>query len=393
MYYMSLTEEKTIKLNDLHGQYLELREEIDSAIGNVIRTSAFVRGPYVEEFEQRWAASSGATHCVSCANGTDALFVAMKTLGLGLDDEVITTAMSWIATSEAITLTGAQVVFCDIDPSSFTLDTSKLEALVTSRTKGIIPVHLYGQPVDMDPVLEIARRHGLWVLEDCAQAHLARYKGRHVGTMGIAGTFSFYPGKNLGAMGDAGIIVTNDAALAKRMAMFARHGGINKGDHAIEGINSRMDGIQAAILTAKLNSLETWTKRRMQIATLYQQVLKGISEIQTPCVRSGVSHVYHLYVVRAHKRDQLREHLLRRGIETSINYPCSLPFLQAYSRLHHTPAEFPEAFRAQKEILSLPMHPYLSDADIDYVGKAIVEFYAEHGGSSGSGEPGFQSYL
>ena len=374
---MTPPEQKTIKLNDLHAQYVELRREIDSAIGEVIRTSAFIRGPYVQEFERQWSAVSGTTHCVSCANGTDALFIAMKALGLGPGDEVITTAMSWIATSETITLTGARVVFCDIEPGSFTLDTAKLEVLVTKRTKGIIPVHLYGHPVDMDPVLEIAHRHDLWVLEDCAQAHLARYKGRQVGTMGIAGTFSFYPGKNLGAMGDAGSIVTNDASLAERMAMFARHGGLKKGEHAIEGTNSRMDGMQAAILTAKLKRLDDWTKRRVRIGAVYEHALKGISGVQTPCVRSGASHVYHLYVIRAQKRDQLMEYLRARGIETLINYSCSLPFLQAYGSLHHTPADFPEAYRAQGEILSLPMHPYLSDSDVFDIGNAVADFYGK----------------
>ena len=299
----------------------------------------------------------------------------MKALGAGPGDEVITTALSWISTSETITLTGAQVVFCDIEPNSFTLDPSKLEALITERTKGIIPVHLYGQPADMDAVLDIARRHGLWVLEDCAQAHLACDKGRQVGTMGIAGTFSFYPGKNLGAMGDAGCIITNDTPLAEKMAMFARHGGLKKGDHAIEGMNSRMDGMQAAVLTAKLKSLSAWTKRRVQIATVYERVLEGIDGVQPPSVRCSASHVYHLYVIRAQKRDQLREHLRLRGIETLINYPCSLPFLKAYSRLRHTPGNFPEAFRAQGEILSLPMHSYLSDGDVEYVANVIAEFY------------------
>ena len=291
---MSPTELKTIKLNDLHAQYLELRQEIDSAISEVIRTSAFIRGPYVEEFERQWAAASGATHCVSCANGTDALFIAMKALGLGPGDEVITTAMSWIATSESVTLTGAQVVFCDIEPGSFALDTSKLEALVTSRTKGIIPVHLYGQPVDMDPLLDIARRHGLWVLEDCAQAHLARYKGRQVGTLGIAGTFSFYPGKNLGAMGAAGCIVTSDAALAERMAMFARHRGLKKGDHAIEGMNSRSDqGVALCVTDAEsperltkqtepLLGTNAWTEIQTDFSVPLQTHLIGVSVCRQP---------------------------------------------------------------------------------------------------------------
>jgi dTDP-4-amino-4,6-dideoxygalactose transaminase len=221
----------TVPFADLHAQYLTIKPEIDTAIAAVIASSAFIRGPFVEAFEQEFAAAIGTKHCVSCANGTDAIYIAMVALGIKPGDEVIVPAMSWISTSETVTQAGGRVVFCDVDPVTYTIDTTKLASLVTKRTVGIIPVHLYGQPAAMDAVMAIAAQHKLWVIEDCAQSHLATFKGQQVGTFGVAASYSFYPGKNLGAMGDAGALVTNDAALARKMAMFARHGGINKGDH------------------------------------------------------------------------------------------------------------------------------------------------------------------
>src|SRR3979409_2507011 len=241
---------------DLQLQYRTIKGEIDAAIAAVIRDNAFIRGPYVEAFEQQFASAVDVKHCVSCANGTDALYLAMAALKVQPGDEVITTAHSWISTSAMITHAGATVVFCDTDGTTFTIDPAAIEAAITPRTVGIIPVHLYGQPADMDVIMAIARKHNLWVIEDCAQAHLARYKGQQVGTFGEAATFSFYPGKNLGAMGDAGCIVTRDEKLADYMTMYARHGG--KGNHQIEGINSRMDGLQAAILNVKLKHIAEW---------------------------------------------------------------------------------------------------------------------------------------
>ena len=238
---------------DLHAQYLSIKPAVDAAIAEVIADSAFIRGPQVDAFEQAWADTLGVKHCVSCANGTDALYIAMRGLGVKPGDEVITTAHSWISTSETITQAGARVVFSDTDYDTFTIDAGLIEEKITSRTVGIIPVHLYGQACDMDAIMGIARKHNLWVIEDCAQAHLARYKGKLVGTFGNAATFSFYPGKNLGAYGDAGCIVTDDHQLADWMATYARHGG--KGEHVMEGINSRLDGLQAAILLAKLPHL------------------------------------------------------------------------------------------------------------------------------------------
>src|SRR5664280_2643713 len=235
---------------DLYAQYLSIKPEIDAAIAEVIAQSAFIRGGHVEKFEQAWAATLGMRHCISCANGTDALYITMRGLGLKPGDEVITTAHSWISTTETITQAGGRVVFCDTNNDTFTIDPALIEAKITPRTVGIIPVHLYGQPCDMDVIMAIARKHSLWVIEDCAQAHLARFGGKLVGTFGNAATFSFYPGKNLGAYGDAGCIVTNDDRLADWTATFARHGG--KGEHVIEGVNSRMDGLQAAVLNVKL---------------------------------------------------------------------------------------------------------------------------------------------
>ena len=231
---------------DLQLQYQTIKSEIDAAIAAVIRDNAFIRGPYVDAFEREFASAVDVEHCVSCANGTDALYLAMAALKVQPGDEVITTAHSWISTSAMITHAGATVVFVDTDDSTFTIDPAAIEAAITPRTVGIIPVHLYGQPADMDAIMAIARKHKLWVIEDCAQAHLARYKGRQVGTFGVAATYSFYPGKNLGAMGDAGAVVTNDSALAEHMTMLARHGGLTKHQHRIEGINSRLDGMQAA---------------------------------------------------------------------------------------------------------------------------------------------------
>jgi dTDP-4-amino-4,6-dideoxygalactose transaminase len=361
---------------DLHAQYRTIRGEVDAAIARVIAESAFIRGPYVDAFEREYAAALGVSHCVSCANGTDGLFIALRGLGVTAGDEVITTAHSWIATSETITLAGGRVVFCDTRPDTFTIDPSQIERAITPRTRGIVVVHLYGQPADMDEITAIAARHGLWVIEDCAQAHAARYKGRLVGTFGQAATFSFYPGKNLGAMGDAGAIVTADGELARRMTMFARHGGVNKGDHEIEGINSRMDGLQAAILSAKLPHLPAWTRARRELASAYDRGLAGIAGLVTPVTASDRDHVFHLYVVRSQRRDTLRAWLKQRGIETGVHYPTALPLLRAYSYLGHRPADFPSAAAAQSEILSLPLYPEMTAPMQAHVIDAIREFHA-----------------
>jgi dTDP-4-amino-4,6-dideoxygalactose transaminase len=340
---------------DLQLQYQTIKGEVDGAIAAVIRDNAFIRGPYVDAFETEFASAVEVRHCVSCANGTDALYLAMAALKVQPGDEVITTAHSWISTSAMITHAGATVVFADTDESTFTIDPAAIENAITPRTVGIIPVHLYGQPADMDAIMAIAHKYGLWVIEDCAQAHLARYKGRQVGTFGHAATYSFYPGKNLGAMGDAGAVVTNDGVLAEHLAMLARHGGVVKHQHAIEGVNSRLDGMQAAILSAKLPHLPQWTRARQDAAKLYDAGLNQIEDVVVPEVAAGRTHVYHLYTIQHPRRDALAAHLNANGVQTAINYPTALPFLAAYSRLKARPEQFPNACRQQNRILSLPM--------------------------------------
>lgn len=358
---------------DLHAQYLSLKEELDRAIAEVIAQSAYIRGPHVDAFEQAWAATLGVKRCVSCANGTDALYIAMRALGIEAGDEVITSAHSWISTSETVTVAGGRVVFCDTDAQTFTISPADVERKITPRTVGIIPVHLYGQAADMGAIMAIAKRHNLWVIEDCAQAHLARYNGQLVGTFGNIATFSFYPGKNLGAYGDAGCVVTNDDRLADWMALFARHGG--KGDHVIEGINSRMDGIQAAVLNAKLPHLPEWNELRRRAAARYEQLLQDVENIITPKTATKREHVYHLYVIRTENRDALKEHLMNAGISTVVNYPKALPFYPAYAHLGHTREEFPVAYAHQSRILSLPIYPEISDEAIAKVASQIINAF------------------
>ena len=357
---------------DLHAQYLTIKHEIDRAIAEVIAQSAYIRGPHVDAFEEAWARTLGVKRCVSCANGTDAIYIALRGLGLKRGDEVITSAHSWISTSETITQAGGQVVFCDTDEETFTIDPIEIERKITPATVGIVPVHLYGQAADMGAIMAIASKHNLWVLEDCAQAHLAKYNGQYVGTFGNAGTFSFYPGKNLGAYGDAGCIVTNDDHLADWMATFARHGG--KGEHVMEGINSRMDGLQGAILNVKLPHLPAWTAARRRVAARYDELLNELGDIVAPKVAPDGEHVYHLYVIRTKKRDALKKHLAAAGVATVINYPKALPFYPAYGYLGHTPKDFPNAYFNQSQILSLPIYPEMTREMMSYIADSIASF-------------------
>jgi dTDP-4-amino-4,6-dideoxygalactose transaminase len=359
---------------DLQLQYQTIKSEIDAAIAAVIRDNAFIRGSYVDAFEREFARAVDIKHCVSCANGTDALYLAMAALNVRPGDEVITTAHSWISTSAMITHAGATVVFCDTDGRTFTIDPAAIEAAITPRTVGIIPVHLYGQPADMDAIMEIARKHKVWVVEDCAQAHLARYKGQQVGTFGVAATYSFYPGKNLGAMGDAGAVVTNDSSLAEHMTMLARHGGVIKHQHHIEGINSRLDGMQAAILSAKLPHLPNWTKARQEAAKIYDAGFLQTEDVVVPSVAADRTHVFHLYTIKHPRRDALAAHLKANGVQTAINYPTALPFLAAYSRLKHRPEQFPNAYGEQSKILSLPMFAEITREQQDKVIGLVRKF-------------------
>jgi dTDP-4-amino-4,6-dideoxygalactose transaminase len=363
---------------DLYAQYLTIREEMDAAIASVIRESSFIRGRHVEEFEKRYGELIGVEHCISCGDGTDAIYIALRALGVKAGDEVITSAHTWIASAETVTQAGGHVVFCDTEEDYFTISPRAIEQSITPRTKGIIAVHLCGQPADMDPIMAIAKRHGLWVIEDCAQAHLSRYKGRTVGTIGDVGTFSFYPGKNLGAMGDAGCLVTNRKDVADFSALFARHGG--KGDHLIEGINSRLDGLQAAILNVKLRHLHGWTEARQRLAARYDELLGRIEGVITPRRRKDSEHVYHLYMIRSDNRDSLRTHLAEKGIPTVINYPKALPLYPAYAYLGYSASDFPIAHRNQSEILSIPIYPEMSSDDQETVADAIREHSAKRGG-------------
>ena len=368
----------TVPFADLHAQYFSIKAEIDDAIAEVIANSAFIRGPRVEQFEQAFADAIGTRHCVSCANGTDALYIAMVALGVKPGDEVIVPAMSWISTSETVTQAGGRIVFCDIDPVTYTLDPKRVEEKITSRTVGILPVHLYGHPADMDPIMKIANRHALWVLEDCAQAHLAEYKGQKVGTFGAAAIFSFYPGKNLGAMGDAGGIVTDDDALARSMAMFARHGGLKKGNHEIEGINSRLDGLQAAILNVKLPHLPDWTDGRRRVGAMYSSALPRQTELTLPTEHADVFHVWHLYVVQTPQRDKLAKHLNENGVQTSVNYPRALPDLPCYAYLGHQKNDFPVSYELARDGLALPVFAEMTQAQMEHVTSTVREFTQAH---------------
>jgi dTDP-4-amino-4,6-dideoxygalactose transaminase len=361
---------------DLKAQYRSIQPAIDGAMASVLSETAFVRGKYVSAFEAAFAEAAGSRHCISCANGTDAIFIALKMQGIGPGDEVITTANSWISTSETISLTGATPVFVDLEDAFYCLDPALIEAKITPRTKAILPVHLLGQPAAMDEILALAEKHGLVVIEDCAQAHLAEYRGRRIGLMGLAGTFSFYPGKNLGAYGDAGAIITDDDDFAAKCRMFANHGAdrANKHDHQMEGICSRMDGLQAAILSAKLPHLRAWTEARRAAAARYGKLLEGIPGIVTPGVREGAAHVYHVYCIRAPRRDELQEALKAAGIETTRHYPTPLPLLTAYKRLGHTASDFPVACRHAREILSLPIFPEITEEQQAAVAGVIREF-------------------
>lgn len=364
-----------IKFLDLFGQYQHIKSDIDAAIARVIAESAFIGGSHCQAFEQDFGAWIGASHCIGVANGTDALEIALEGLDLPKGSEVIVPGNSFIASSEAVSRGGLKVVFADADPGCYTLDPDDVRRKVTPRTSAIMAVHLYGHPCDMDALGAIAADHGLRIIEDCAQAHGAEYKGRRVGTIGDVATFSFYPGKNLGAYGDAGAIVTGDADLARRMRMIANHGRVAKYEHEFEGRNSRLDGLQAAILGAKLPHLDGWTEHRIRIADRYLERLAGIDGLVLPLRRNWARQVYHLFVVRTERRDALAKHLAAHDIQTGIHYPVALPKLQAYAG--HGQADEPMFVnRSDHTLLSLPIGEHMSLDDADHVSRVVREFFA-----------------
>jgi dTDP-4-amino-4,6-dideoxygalactose transaminase len=360
---------------DLKAQYQSIKSEIDTAINNVISETAFIGGKYVKKFEEDFANIYGVNHVVSCANGTDSLYIIMKMLGIGSGDEVITVANSWISSSETIGQTGATPVFVDIDKEYYSIDTELFKKAINSKTKAIILVHLQGQACDLDAIESICKENNIHLIEDCAQSHFTEFNGRRVGTVGIAGSFSFYPGKNLGAYGDAGCIITNNKEFADKCRMYATHGALKKHQHQIEGINSRLDGLQAAILSAKIPYILQWTEKRIENANHYIKYLSNCNEIVLPKIRGNSKHTFHLFVIRAKRRDELVNYLKENGVETAIHYPTPLPLLDAYSKRGYKASQFEVASQYQSEILSLPMYPELTKNQIEYISKTIINFF------------------
>lgn len=368
----------TIPLVDLKAQYLSIKDEIDAAIQRVVDSTSFIMGPDVRAFEEEFARFCGVQHAVGVDSGTAALHLAFLACGIGPGDEVITTPHTFIATIGMLGRVGARPVFVDIDPRTYNIDPARIEAAITERTQAIMPVHLYGQPAEMDPILEIADRHGLKVIEDAAQAHGAEYKGRRAGSMGHVAIFSFYPGKNLGAYGDAGALVTNDGEIAEKARLLRNHGRRDKYEHLLQGFNYRMDTLQAAILGAKLAHLKEWNEARRRHAATYRELLSGL-DLVLPYEPEHVRAVYHLFVVRlqgslSQERDALREHLKARGISTGIHYPIPLHLQPAYRHLGYKEGDFPITEECARQVLSLPMYPELTQEQMEEVTRAIKEF-------------------
>jgi len=361
-----------IPLVDLKAQYLTIKSDVAAAVGRVLDTGQFVLGPEVEAFEQEFAAYQGAAQGIAVNTGTSALHLALLAAGVGPGDEVITVPFTFVATAAAIHYTGATPVYVDIDPQTFNMDPAKLEAAITKKTRAIIPVHLYGQPADMDPIVEIARRHGLIVIEDAAQAHGAEYKGRRVGSLADMACFSFYPGKNLGAYGEAGMVTTDNADYARRIRMLRDWGAEQKYHHVMKGYNFRMEGIQGAVLRVKMRHIEAWTEARRAAARYYDQAFAG-SGIETPRQSNGSRHVYHVYAVRSPERARWQQELTAKGVQTGIHYPIPVHLQPAYAEARWQRGDFPHSEKASDEVLSLPMYPELNRVQQDEVVAAVLE--------------------
>jgi UDP-2-acetamido-2-deoxy-ribo-hexuluronate aminotransferase len=360
---------------DVVGQYQKIKSEVDAAVHKVIDSGQFILGKEVGELECQIAGYLGAKYAVGCASGTDALQIAMMALGIGPGDEVITTPFTFVATAETIALLGAKPVYVDIDPKTFNIDPTRIEAAITSKTKAIIPVHLYGQAVDMDPIMDIARRKGLKIIEDSAQALGASYKGRKVCTFGDIGCISFFPSKNLGAFGDAGMVVCNDPALNEKLRMIIAHGSKVRYHHEVVGVNSRLDTLQAAILLVKLRHLDNWNNARGKFATRYNELLSG-APVTAPYISPVGTHIFHQYTIRAPKRDALADHMKGKGIPHAIYYPIPLHLQKAFLTAGNKRGDFPVTEKACDEVLSLPMHTELNEEQQSFIAQAVKNFYA-----------------
>ena len=371
---MMRSEKMHVPFLDLQPQHQLLRGELQQSWADILDQTAFIAGERVQRFEDDFAAYCEVKHAIGVANGTDALTLAIAALGINPGDEVITAANSFIATAEAIVHAGAKPVFADVDPDTLNIDVAEIKASITPRTRAVIPVHLYGQPADMDPVLHIAEEHGLYVIEDASQAHGARYKGRRVGSLGHAACFSFYPSKNLGACGDGGAVVTNDDMLALMIRKLHDHGGITKYQHDLIGYNSRLDTLQAAVLSVKLPYLDDWNARRQAHAKQYAELLAETPGLRLPQVLPETSSVYHLYVIRVEYggRDDLQCYLVKRGIQTGIHYPDPIPLTPAFAHVDQT--TFVHAASAARTLLSLPLFPELKPEQVQYVAACVNEY-------------------
>lgn len=362
-----------VKFVDLSTQYHNIKSEVDAAIAPILSRGDFILGDDVKRFEEEWASFCGTEYAIGVDNGTSALELGLLAVGVGRGDEVLVPANSFIASASAISFTGATPVFVDVDPVTYNIDPAQLGQHITPRTKAIVPVHLYGQPADMDPIMEVARRHGLKVVEDCAQSHGARYKGRRTGSFGHVGAFSFYPGKNLGAYGDGGGIVTNDPEINDKLRVMRNCGQREKYHHITLSYNRRLDTIQAAILRVKLRYLDQWSDLRRQWAGLYSELLAG-SDIKTPAIAADRDHVFHLYVVEVERRAELQQYLGDHGIGAGIHYPIPIHLQPAYAELGYQPGSFPVTESAAPRILSLPMFPELTQAEVEYVVQHLRSF-------------------
>ena len=364
-----------IPLVDLKAQYSSIKEEIERAIQKVIESRQFILGEEVEALEKEITPFLGVKHAIGVASGTEALLIALLACGVGPGDEVITTPFTFIATAEAITQCGATLVFVDIDPRTYNIDFSKIEPAITKRTKAILPVHLYGQPADMDSILELARKYGLKVIEDCAQAFGAGYKGKKVGSMGDAGCLSFFPSKVLGAYGDGGMVITNAPEIAEKVNMLRNHGSKQKYYYLIPGFNSRLDELQAAILRVKLRHIEKWISERRHKAALYVKLLREVEGVETPYEAPWGFHMFNYYTIRVRNgRGELQKSLASHGIATAVYYPLSLHLQEVYTSLGYKPGDFPWSEQAQEQVLSLPIYPELEEKQVEEIAKVIKDF-------------------